>query len=78
MGTALKLAARADFLALTAFEAGLFGWMAVMQLVLFPSPHLPASSPAFWFLMQAGMLIGFVTTYPVNGWLIRHGIKEIM
>lgn len=74
----LRLAAKADFLALTAFEVGLFGWMAIMQLILFPSPHLPTSSAAFWFLMQAGMLIGFGTTYPVNWWLIRHGIKDIM
>jgi hypothetical protein len=74
----LKLAAKADFLALSAFEIGLFGWMAIMQLVLFPSPHLPTNSAAFWFLMQVGMLIGFVTTYPMNWWLIRHGIKEVM
>jgi hypothetical protein len=74
----LRLAAKADFLALTAFEVGLFGWMAIMQLVLFPSPHLPTDSAAFWFLMQMGMLIGFITTYPVNWWLIRHGIKDIM
>jgi len=24
------------------------------------------------------MLLGFVTTYPVNWWLSRHGIKDIM
>lgn len=75
---AFRLAAQADFLALTAFEIGLFGWMAVMQLVLFPSPHLPVNAAAFWFLMQVGMLIGFVTTYPVNWWLIRHGVKATM
>ena len=74
----LKLAAKADVLALSAFEIGLFGWMAIMQLVLFKSPGLPTDSAAFWFLMQVGMLIGFVTTYPVNWWLIRHGIKDIM
>ena len=74
----LRLAAKADFLALTAFEIGLFGWMAITQLVLFTSPHLPANSAAFWFMMQIGMLIGFATTYPVNWWLIRHGIKDIM
>jgi hypothetical protein len=28
---------------------------------------------AFWFLTQAGMLLGFVTTYPVNWWLVRRG-----
>ncbi len=75
---AFRLAARADFLAITAFEVGLFGWMAITQLVLFPSPHLPADTAAFWFLMQVGMLTGFVTTYPVNWWLIRRGIKDIM
>jgi hypothetical protein len=77
VGDGLKLAAKADFLALTAFEIGLFGWMAVTQLVLFPS-HLPTDSASFWFLMQAGMLIGFATSYPMNWWLIRHGIKEVM
>lgn len=77
-GTAFRLAAKADFLALTAFEIGLFGWMAITRLVLFPAPHLPTDSAAFWFLMQVGMLIGFVTTYPVNWWLIRRGIKDIM
>jgi Domain of unknown function (DUF4396) len=40
-GDGLRLAAKADFLALTAFEIGLFGWMAITQLVLFTSPHLP-------------------------------------
>lgn len=77
-GKGLKLAAKADFLALSAFEVGLFGWMAIMQLVLFPSPHLATDRAAFWFLMQVGMLVGFVTTYPMNWWLIRRGIKEVM
>jgi hypothetical protein len=48
-----------------------------MQLVLFPA-HLPTDSAAFWFLMQVGMLIGFATSYPMNWWLIRRGIKEVM
>jgi hypothetical protein len=30
------------------------------------------------FLMQAGMLFRLVTTYPMNWWLIRHAIKEVM
>lgn len=28
--------------------------------------------------MQVGMALGFLTTYPVNIWLIRRGIKEAM
>jgi Domain of unknown function (DUF4396) len=45
-------AAKADILSLTAFEVGLFGWMAVMHVVLFPAPHLHPDSPVYWFLMQ--------------------------
>jgi len=28
--------------------------------------------------MQVGMILGFLTSYPANAWLIRHGIKEGM
>jgi Domain of unknown function (DUF4396) len=75
----LKAAAKADFISLTAFEIGLFGWMAIMTFVLFPAPHhLATSSAAFWFLMQVGMMIGFVTSWPANVWLVRRGIKVPM
>jgi hypothetical protein len=52
--------------------------MAFMQLVLFPGPHLAPDHAAYWFLMQVGMAIGFVTALPANVWLIRRGIKEAM
>lgn len=72
-------AAKADILSLTAFEVGLFGWMALMQLVLFPGPHhLHPDNAAYWFLMQIGMVMGFFTAWPANAWLIRKGIKEAM
>jgi hypothetical protein len=71
-------ALKADTLSLTAFEIGLFGWMAVMQLVLFTDPHLTPDHAAYWLLMQIGMILGFATAYPVNVWLIRRGIKEAM
>jgi hypothetical protein len=72
-------AAKADIASLSAFEVGLFGWMAVMAFVLFPAPHhLHPDSPVYWFLMQIGMVIGFGTAWPANVWLIRHGIKEPM
>jgi hypothetical protein len=75
----LKAAAKADFISLTAFEIGLFGWMAIMTFVLFPAPHhLATSSAAFWFLMQVGMMIGFVTSWPANVWLVKRGIKVPM
>ena len=78
LGDGLKAALKADALSLTAFEIGLFGWMAVMQLVLFTQPHLKPDHAAYWFLMQIGMVLGFLTAYPVNVWLIRRGVKEAM
>lgn len=71
-------AAKADLLSLSAFEVGLFGWMALMVFVLFPNPHLHSTSPVYWFLMQVGMIIGFFTAWPANVWLINRGIKEAM
>ena len=71
-------ALKADTLSLMAFEVGLFGWMAIVQLVLFPSPHLKPDHAPYWFAMQIGMILGFLTAYPVNGWLIRRGMKEAM
>ena len=74
----LKAAAKADVLSLTAFEVGLFGWMALMVFVFFPEPHLHPDTAAYWFLMQVGMVIGFFTAVPANVWLMRRGIKEAM
>jgi hypothetical protein len=75
----LIAAAKADFISLTAFEVGLFGWMAVMAFVLFPAPHhLMPSSAAYWLLMQVGMIIGSFTSWPANVWLVNRGIKVPM
>jgi len=74
----IRSAAKADVLSLTAFEIGLFGWMAIMVFVLFPSSPLHPTTPVYWFLMQIGMILGFATSWPANVWLIRKGIKEVM
>jgi hypothetical protein len=75
----LAAATKADFISLTAFEVGLFGWMAVTVFVLFPAPRaLMPDTAAFWLLMQAGMMIGFATSWPANVWLVRQGIKVPM
>jgi hypothetical protein len=75
----LLQAAKADVLSLTAFEVGLFSWMALTSFVFFPAPdHLHPDNPVYWLLMQVGMCIGFATAWPMNAWLIRRGIKEAM
>lgn len=51
--------------------------MALSHFVLF-QPPLPVDSPGHWFMMQAGMIAGFFTAWPVNRRLVRSGIKEKM
>jgi hypothetical protein len=70
-------AVKADTLSLVAFQVGMYFWMALTQTVLF-QPRLQANDPRFWFMMQIAMMIGFATTYPMNAWLVRRGIKHGM
>ena len=74
----VKAALKSDTLSVITFEIGLFGWMALFFFVFFTDPHLAPDHAAYWFLMQIGMVLGFLTSYPANSWLIRHGIKEGM
>lgn len=74
-------AVKADFLSLTSWQVGMYGFMAIAQFLIFrPLFHvrLEPNSAEFWFMMQIAMMAGFVTAYPVNWWLIRKGIKEEM
>ncbi len=75
--TALWEAIKADTLSLVAFEVGMFGWMAVARLWLLPGEPA-ATSIAFWFMMQIGMIVGFATTYPANWLLVKWGVKSGM
>jgi hypothetical protein len=77
-GEALITAIKADTLTIVAFQIGMYAWMALTHFVLFPKPHLHPDDARFWFLMQIAMIIGFFTSYPMNEWLIKRGIKEVM
>lgn len=76
-GQGIIAAIKADTLSLTAWQLGMYGWMAIAMFALFHQ-ELPKSSPVFWFMMQIAMLAGFATAYPVNWWLVKSGIKEKM
>lgn len=81
VGEGLKAAVKADALSLTAWQVGMYGFMAMAQFYLFRhllGTTLEVPTPEFWFMMQIAMLVGFVTSYPANWWLIRSGIKEKM
>jgi hypothetical protein len=74
----LKAAVKADTLSIIAFQAGMYLWMAITRFWLFPNPHLHPNSAAYWLMMQIGMVLGFLTSYPMNRLLIRMGWKEAM
>ena len=65
-----------DFLSLTAWQIGMYGWMAIAVFLLV-GPMSP-TDPTFWFMMQLGMFCGFITSYPINWWLMSIGIKKAM
>ena len=44
--------------------------------------HIPTSDdpsgPAFWFVMSMALLVGFITAYPMNWWLVSNHMKHGM
>ena len=80
-GEGIVQAIKADTLSLTAWQVGMYGFMAVAQFAIFRHAFgvkLEPVMPEFWFMMQIAMLAGFATSYPVNWWLIATGVKERM
>ena len=68
IGVALLIA----FVTVLAFDVGMGGWMLVMHYLLFMPP---LTDVTFLFLMQIGLILGFLTGYPAVLWLVRRGIK---
>ena len=75
---ALVAAIKADTLSILAFQVGMYAWMAIVSFLLFPRPHLNPFEARYWLMMQIAMICGYATSYPMNWWLIRKGIKEPM
>jgi hypothetical protein len=71
LGDAIK----SDTLSVLSFEVGLFGWMAVAHYAFWDPP---IASAGHWLVMQIGMILGFLTSWPVNRWLLTRGVKEPM
>src|SRR6185437_17001377 len=76
-----RVAIKADTLSLTAWQVGMYALMAVAYFRVFGDllrVKLHTNSAEFWFTMQVAMTCGFLTSYPVNWWLVTRGIKERM
>ncbi len=55
------------------------GMVPVMTLAMIhaPASHNP-SGPTFWFIMSMALLVGFLSAYPMNWWLVSRHLKHGM
>jgi hypothetical protein len=74
----LMAAVKADTLTIIAFQMGMYGWMLLVHFQLFPQTHLRPDEAIYWLMMQVAMICGFVTSIPMNWWLLKVGWKESM
>ncbi|SER33289.1 protein of unknown function [Faunimonas pinastri] len=81
VGQGIVQALKADVLSISAWQIGMYGFMAIAQFAWLNPAYghkAEVNSPEFWFVMQVAMLCGFVTSYPVNWFLLKAGVKEKM
>jgi hypothetical protein len=73
---ALKSTFLAELLSMNLLMAGM------IPTVMHLRRHIPAAdnptTPAFWFVMSMGLLVGFIIAYPMNWWLVANKLKHGM
>lgn len=74
---AIGRALKSDILSLTAWQVGMYGFMAI-YLTCFSESVINRASSEFWFVMQLAMIAGFILSYPMNILLIKIGLKHAM
>lgn len=72
-GQGLAVALLVAFVTVLAFDVGMLGWMMFLAFGVEFMP--PPSDIAFVFLMQIGVILGFLTGYPAVAWLLSRGTK---
>jgi len=65
-----------ELLSMNCLMAGMVPTM-ILAKNSFPASGDPFG-PAFWFVMSMALLVGFVTAYPMNWWLVSHHMKHGM
>jgi len=72
----LRLTFLPEFLSMNLLMAG----MAVAAALLRPWIAAGADPlhPGFWFVMSMALIAGFILAYPMNWWLVSHGLKHGM
>ena len=80
IGGSYALSLRSTFIPeLTSMNCLMAGMMVVTMIgkTNVPGGTNP-SSPAFWFIMSMGLLVGLCATYPMNYWLVSRKLKHGM
>jgi hypothetical protein len=65
-----------ELLSMNCLMAGMVPAMTLAMKTV-PASHDP-SGPAFWFVMSMALLVGFITAYPMNWWLVSRHMKHGM
>lgn len=65
-----------ELLSMNCLMAGMVPVMALAKAGI-PVSRDP-SGPAFWFIMSMALLVGFITAYPMNWWLVSRHMKHGM
>jgi hypothetical protein len=65
-----------ELLSMNCLMAGMVPTM-ILAKYYAPASNDP-SLPAFWFVMSMALLVGFITAYPMNWWLVSHHMKHGM
>jgi len=78
-GSYLRALSRAFFPELLSMNCLMAGMVPVATLAMksVPASRDP-SGPAFWFVMSMALLVGFITAYPMNWWLVSRHMKHGM
>lgn len=75
-GRSLRMTFLPEFLSMNLLMAG----MLLVMHSLRPEIRGAADplAPGFWFVMSMALIAGFVLAYPINWWLVGHGLKHGM
>jgi len=65
-----------ELLSMNCLMAGMVPTM-TLAMKSAPASHDP-TGPAFWFVMSMALLVGFITAYPMNWWLVSRNMKHGM
>ena len=73
---ALEATFVAELLSMNLLMAGMLPTVAAFRAHI-ASAENPLT-PAFWFVMSMGLLVGFIVAYPMNWWLVANHLKHGM